>query len=71
MRIICDHCSRPISGTIKSEPGNFNLHPDCLTQLGKQAKHESTAVSWRSQKSSVSALLDWQGTVTGVPGEMK
>lgn len=71
MRIICDHCSRPISGIVKREAGNFNLHPDCLTQLGKQAKHESTAVSWRSQMSSVSALVDWKGTLTGVPGEME
>ena len=41
MRIICDHCSRPISGTVKSGAGNFNLHPDCLAQLDKQAKESN------------------------------
>lgn len=48
MRIICDHCSRPISGTVKRVAGNFNLHPDCLAQLGKEAKDESTAVLWQA-----------------------
>jgi hypothetical protein len=45
MRIICDHCGRPMSGTVERVSGNFNLHPDCLAQLGKEAKHELTAVS--------------------------
>jgi hypothetical protein len=71
MRIICDHCSRPIFGTVKRVAGNFNLHPDCLAQLGKEAKYESTAVSWRSEGSSVSALVDWKGTVPGVSREME
>jgi hypothetical protein len=44
MRIICDHCGSPISGTVKRVPGNFTLHPDCLAQLGKEPKDESTAV---------------------------
>ena len=45
MRIICDHCDRPISGTVKRFPGNFNLHPDCLPQFGKDFKHGLSAVT--------------------------
>ena len=48
MRIICDHCSRPISGTVKKLAGNFNFHPDCLAELVKEApKPESTDGSFR------------------------
>jgi hypothetical protein len=71
MLIICDNCSRPISGTVKRVAGNFNLHPDCLAQLGRQGNHESTAVLRRSQEPSVSAFGDWKVTVAGVPREMK
>ena len=52
MRIICDHCDRPISGTVKRLPGNFNLHPDCLPQFGKDFKPASSAVTSASQESS-------------------
>ena len=60
MRIICDHCSRPISGTVKREAGNFNLHPDCPAQLDNQAKHESTALSCLSHESLANALVPWK-----------
>ncbi|CAN5848449.1 hypothetical protein BH18ACI4_BH18ACI4_17300 [soil metagenome] len=56
MLIICDHCSRPISGTVERVTGNFNLHRDCLAQLGKPEKPESNSVPWRRQKHSVSPL---------------
>lgn len=58
MRIICDHCSLPISGTVKRLAGTFNLHPECLAQLGKDPKRESTADSWQSQESSIGILLE-------------
>ena len=64
MRIICDHCSRPISGIVKRVSGNLNLHPDCLDRPGKEADHESTAVSGRSQDYSVSALMEWNADKT-------
>ncbi len=57
MRIICDHCSHPISGTVKRVPGNLNLHPECLARLGNESKQELTAESWRSGEPSVSMLL--------------
>ncbi len=56
MRIICDHCDRPISGTVKRLAGNFNLHPDCMAELAKETKQKPNMVSFRVQKSSVSAL---------------
>ena len=58
MRIICDHCSQPIAGTVKRVAGNFNLHLVCIAELGKEAKRESTAVSWRGHESSASALME-------------
>ena len=61
MRIICDHCSNPVSGTVKKSPGNLNFHPECLAQLTKESKPELTAVSWRSGDSSVSMLLERKG----------
>ena len=70
MRIICDHCSRPISGTVKRLAGNFNLHPNCrLAQLGKETRPQATAVSWRSQESSIGTLEEWKGSVPGVSCE--
>ena len=61
MRIICDHCSRPISGTVKKLTGNFNFHPDCLAELVKEApKPESTDASLRNPEN--------QPTRTGVNG---
>ncbi|MEP6743096.1 MAG: hypothetical protein ABJB61_11405 [bacterium] len=56
MRIICDHCDRPISGTVKQLAGNLNLHPDCMAELSKETKHKPTMVSLLGQESSVSAL---------------
>ena len=53
MRIICDHCDRPISGTIKVLAGSLNLHPDCMTELGKETKPKSASGSWQSPDSSV------------------
>jgi hypothetical protein len=60
MRIICDHCSRPITGTLKRLVGNFNLHPECLAQAGKEAKQSATQS--RSQDSSIGSLVNWKGT---------
>jgi len=71
MRIICDHCSRPMSGTVTRVAGNFNLHPDCLAQLAKQSNHESTAIAGRSRESLVIAFVDWAETVASLPREMK
>ncbi len=65
MRIICDHCSNPVSGTVKRIPGSLNLHPECLAQLGKDTQPELTAISWRSGASSVSMLLERKGTEPG------
>lgn len=48
MRIICDHCDDPISGTVKRLAGSLNLHPDCLVQLGKAQRNHSTEVSYWS-----------------------
>jgi hypothetical protein len=65
MRIICDHCSLPIAGTVKRLAGNFNLHPECLAQQRKEAKRGSSVASSRSQDSSIGSLVDWKGTVPG------
>jgi hypothetical protein len=66
MRIICDHCDRPISGTVKRLTGNFNLHPACLAQFGKDFKHASTAVTSASQESSIGTLVEWGQSVLSV-----
>ena len=58
MRIICDHCVRPISGTVKRLAGNFNLHPDCLVELGKDPRPRSKAVTRCSTESSMGPSLD-------------
>ena len=68
MRIICDHCSRPISGTVKRLAGNFNLHPDCVAQLGKETR-QVTAVSRLSQEFSIGTLEEWRGSVPGASCE--
>ena len=70
MRIICDHCDRPISGTVKRYPGNFNLHPDCLAQFGKAPKHGSNAAACASQESSIDTLLEWKPTVRFTRGQV-
>jgi len=62
MRIICDHCGYPVSGAVKKTPGNLNLHPDCLVQLGRETNQALTRVSWQSGESSVSMLLERKGT---------
>ena len=56
MRIICDHCERRITGTVKVLAGTLNLHPDCLTELGKQANRKS--VLWQADANSV-ALVEY------------
>jgi hypothetical protein len=66
MRIICDHCSKPVSGSVERIPGNLNLHPECLARFGKEMKTELTAVSWRSGESSVSMLLERKGIEPGL-----
>jgi hypothetical protein len=65
MRIICDYCSLPISGAVKREAGNFNLHPDCPAQGDKSAMHQSTAVSMLYQEFSIRALVGRNETATG------
>jgi len=70
MRIICDHCSRPISGTVKRVAGNFNLHPDCQAQLSKEAR-QATAVSCLSQEFSIGTLEEWKGSIPAVSLEME
>jgi len=66
MRIICDHCDQPISGTVKRFPGNFNLHPDCLAQFGKDFKHGLSA----SQESST-GTLEWKQSPQCVSPEVR
>jgi len=56
MRIICDHCDRQISGTVKVLAGTLNLHPDCMTELGKETKRTSTNVVWQHQENSVALV---------------
>ncbi len=58
MRIICDHCGYPLSGTVKKAPGKLNLHPECLVQLGRETNQVLTRVSWQSGESSMSMLLE-------------
>jgi hypothetical protein len=65
MRIICDHCNHPISGTLKRTAGNLNLHPECLARLANESEHALTAVSWRNGESAVSMLLERKGTEPG------
>jgi len=62
MRIICDNCSRPISGAVKRLAGNFNLHPDCQAQLGKDTRRQSPAVLCWGQEPSIGALEEWKST---------
>ena len=71
MRIICDHCDQPISGTVKRFPGNFNLHPDCLAQFGKDVKHGLSAVTWNSQATSIDTLLEWNQSSQCVSRQVK
>ena len=61
MRIICDHCGYPLSGTVKKN-GNLNLHPECLVQLGREAHQAFARVSWQSGEASMSMLLERKGT---------
>ncbi|MGH9872365.1 MAG: hypothetical protein ACRD9S_07855 [Pyrinomonadaceae bacterium] len=56
MRIICDHCERQISGTVKVLAGTLNLHPDCMTELGKGPNHRPVADSWQRQDASVALV---------------
>ena len=58
MRIICDQCDLPISGTVKKLFGNFNLHPHCLTRFaeGSTTPNPSTL----PQQSSIAALVKWE-----------
>jgi hypothetical protein len=56
MRIICDHCDKPINGTVKKVSGNYNLHPDCFDQFS-EALGASTV---RVTESSVVKLVKWK-----------
>ncbi len=64
MRIICDHCIRPISGTVKRLAGNFNLHPDCLVQLGKDPRAGSKSVTRCSTESSIGPFVEKSEALT-------
>ena len=57
MRIICDHCERQISGAVKVLAGTLNLHPDCMTELGKETKQKSSSL-WQGQDASAVALVE-------------
>ena len=73
MRIICDECGYPVSGTVKRTAGNLNLHPECLAQLGnREPNQQLTAVSWLNQGSSVSMLVERRGVeLTLSPGGIR
>lgn len=71
MRIICDHCGQPISGTVKRVAGNLNFHLFCTTEVSREAKQESTTISGRCQEASVSTLMESQGVVPGVFRELE
>ena len=58
MRIICDHCDRQISGAVKVLAGTLNLHPDCLTELGKETKRKPSSMTWQGQDTSAVALVE-------------
>ena len=58
MRIICDHCDRQIFGAVKVLAGSLNLHPECMTELGKETRPKSPAASWQSQDSRAIAFVD-------------
>jgi DNA-binding sugar fermentation-stimulating protein len=62
MRIICDYCNHPVSGTVTKVPGNLNLHPDCVARLGNETIQELSAAPWRSGESSVILIPERKGT---------
>ena len=62
MRILCDHCSLLITGTVKRLAGNFNFHPDCLTELGEEAEMVQLPRQGSGRESSIGALLEWSPT---------
>ena len=58
MRIICDHCSRPITGTVKRIAGNLNFHPDCLAErVIEGTKPGSTDATFRDRENHAARLL--------------
>ena len=71
MRIICDHCSLPISGSVKRVPGNFNLHPDCQTQLDKQESLNQLRSHDGARSLQPAVWWTRKGTEMGVPLEME
>lgn len=62
MRIICDHCSHPVSGTVKKVAGNLNLHPECLGRLANEANQQATAITGPSQESQTGELPQFEAT---------
>lgn len=62
MRIICDHCERQISGAVRVLAGTLNLHPDCMTELGKETKQKPCSKSWQGQDTSVVVLVERNAT---------
>ena len=66
MRIICDQCEQPISGTVKRVSGNFNLHPDCLIQFAEELN--SSNLSARPDRElSMAALVRWKQNALSSP----
>jgi hypothetical protein len=59
MRIICDQCDQPISGTVKRVSGILNLHPDCLIDSAEELN--TSNLSPRPGKHfSMAALVQWK-----------
>ena len=56
MRIICDQCEQPISGTVKRVSGHFNLHPDCLLDSAEELSTSNLS----SHQPSMVALIKWK-----------
>jgi hypothetical protein len=71
MRIICDHCDDPITGTVRRLAGNLNLHPDCLVQLGKAQRDHSTEVSYWSYEPPNSRSTEGKKNLSGASRKLE
>ena len=71
MRIICDHCDNPISGTVRRLAGNLNLHPDCLVQLGKDRSDQSTELSYWSYEPPNTKSLERKKSIAGLSHKLE
>jgi len=59
MRIICDQCDRPITGTVKKLSGNFNIHPHCVRQFTGELTTPNPSTR-SGKRSAVAALVRWK-----------